>query len=455
MTMRRKQASGSLRLVAVVAVALTALVAGSFGLMSAKEKDTATVYAEFTDASPLIVGNDVKTSGVKVGRVASIEVVDGHARVGLHLDRAALPLHEDAAVNIRPVSLLGERYVELRRGTPSKPAMATGATIPVQRTGRSVDLHEVLDAVDQPTGKALAALMTTLGEGAHGRGKDADAAIRALAPALSDTQSLLEVLDRQSDLLTQLIDQVQPVASAMSADEGRTLDGLVDATDQVMGVAQANQEELAGTLRELPATLVSARRALSELAGVAHETTPTLRALRPTTDDLTDISEELLLFAEAADPALASLPPVLTKAEKLLDKVAPLAVDLRELGPDLEGTARGARPVAEALLHRDLRTVMDFIRNWALTTNGRDGLSHYFRAHVVASPETVTGPIPGGPAGPLAPLTGPNSALDGLLPDLPLLTPKSSGGDSGGGGLLGLNQSQEKSMLSFLIGGSR
>lgn len=454
------------RTIVVVAVGIFALVAGGLGLRAAMKEDTATVYAEFVDASPLIVGNDVKASGVKVGRVSSIEVVDGRARVGLHLDPEVLPIHGDAKVSIRPVSLLGERYVELQRGTPSEPALAVGATIPVSRTSRSVDLDEVLNAVDQPTGKAVAALLTTLGEGVYGHGENADATVRALAPALTDTQALLDVLDRQSTLLTGLVDQVQPVATAMSAEDGRNLDRLVTVTDRVLAVVRANKRQLAGALRELPGTLRSARIALSRLAGVADETTPTLRALRPTTGDLPEISEELLDFADAADPALASLPPVLVKAETLLDQAAPLAADLRQLGPNLAGTARSALPVADALLRRDLRGVMDFIRNWALTTNGRDGLSHYFRAHVVVSPETVTGLTPGGTPDAVEDLLDPPQGGDpGGVPEVPAL-PELPGlpalpgtendvlGDTLGS-ITGLSRTQERSMMHFLVGGAR
>lgn len=484
------------RFVSVAAVCVIALIAAMGGMNEATDRSSATVYAEFTDASPLVVGNDIKVSGVTVGRISSIEVTEGRARVGLQLEDAALPLHKDARVKIRPVSLLGERYVDLDRGTPSKPALEPGATLAVSQTARSVALHQILSSIDQPTGKGLAVLLTTLGEGVRGQGADVDATIRALAPALTDTRALVDVLDRQTALLTDLIDQVQPVASALSADEGRTLNGLLTASDRVLGVAEQNQQELAASMEELPSTLKAARRTLSNLSGVAEETTPTLRSLRPLTDDLTQFSGELLNFADAADPALASLAPVLSKAETLVDEAAPLAADLRAVGPQVEGVAQDARPVLNALMKRDLRDVMDFIRNWALTTNGRDGLSHYFRAHVVASPELVTGLLPGGTPGNSAPKSplgndqGEDSAgSDGLVSDLlggdsGLLSGLLGGGqsaesgdsrDSGGllggllgggqkdakgserdstGGATGLTQDQEKSLLGFLMGGS-
>jgi len=67
------------------------------------------VVAEFRDASPMLVGNDVKLHGVKVGDVAGMTEENGIAKVALELGPEAQPLHTDARATVRPVSLLGER----------------------------------------------------------------------------------------------------------------------------------------------------------------------------------------------------------------------------------------------------------------------------------------------------------------------------------------------------------
>ncbi|HEV7826670.1 MAG TPA: MlaD family protein [Mycobacteriales bacterium] len=445
-----------MRIAAVATVAVVAVTGLTVGVRSQLAAETATLYADFTDVSPLIVGNDVKSRGVKVGQVASIEVHDGRARVGLHLEPAALPVYRDARLTIRPVSLLGERFVALDRGSPARPLLPAGGLIPVRQTGRSTDLDEVLTAVDQPTGAALAALVTTLGEGATGHGKDVDAAVRALAPAMTETRTLVRILDEQNAVLTRLVDRVEPVAGALAVDRGRRLDSLVDSTDVLLRTAAGNREALDATLAELPGTLTEARRTLTELTGVAEATTPTLRRLRPVTGDLTEISAELDRFAAAADPALASLEPVLRRANTLLTEAAPVVRTLEAAGPDLRGAAGSARPVALALIG-NLRNVLDFVRFWALVTNGHDGLSHYFRASFVANTEVVTGPVPGAgkvvPKPQDLPLPG-MPALPSLeipaLPSLEGVLPKLGPDDA-----TGLTPAQEQSMLDHLIGGGK
>ncbi|MEV4731858.1 MlaD family protein [Saccharopolyspora sp. NPDC049426] len=450
-----KMKTPRVRIVGLLAAVIVGTTAGATGIANKGSSDGATIYAEFSDASPLIVGNDVQVGGVKVGQIESIEVQDGRARVGLHLDPKALPVHTDARTTIRPVSLLGERFVALERGTPSAPVIADGGVLPVQQTGRATDLDEVLNTVDKPTGRALAVLVTTLGEGVRGQGKDVDAAVQALSPAMKDTGSLVHVLNEQNALLTSLVDRTQPVASALASDDGRKLDGLVGSTDQVLGAVAANQRAVDSSLAQLPGTLSAARAALSDVSGVAEQTTPTLESMRPTTNNLNAISGELQRFADSADPALASAQPVLQRAQELLDQAAPVVRELEAAGPDLRGTAGSLRPIGTALTS-NLGNVLDFIRFWALTTNGHDGLSHYFRAHLVVSPETALGPAPVAPPAVPPGLTPPPGLPQLPLRQLPLPQLPGLGGSQpagSDGGATGLTADQERSMLDHLVGG--
>ncbi|WP_338051680.1 MlaD family protein [Pseudonocardia acidicola] len=424
---------------------LAATVIGATAGNGGMDKDV--LSAEFTDAGPLIIGNTVKSSGVKIGEVTSISVRNDRALVMMQVQRGAgLPLHADASARIRPVSLLGERYIDLDRGSPSAPILPADQPIPVDRTGSSVDLQDVLNAMDQPTSTALAAMVTTLGEGVNGQGQNIDGAIRALAPELARTDQLVRILNDQNKLLTSLVDRVQPVAGALATDGGANLDRLLDSAHLLLRTTAANRSALEDSLQQLPLTLSRARRTLAQVAGVAEATTPTLASIRPVTDNLTDISGELQQFSEATDPALASLGPVLTEAKQLLDEAAPVVRALRPAGQDLGAVAASTRPIVQQLTE-NLSAVLDFIRFWALTTNGYDGLSHYFRAYVVITPNSLTGPIPGG-----------SHLLDALpqsvnLPNVPGPTGAPVLGQPDAGNPTGLTPAQEQGLMGQLLGG--
>ncbi|HEY0398100.1 MAG TPA: MCE family protein, partial [Acidimicrobiia bacterium] len=72
-----------------------------------------TVKAVFADAGAILPGNDVKVDGVQAGLVKKVRLVGGKAELTLAVGGAFTPLHTDASAAIRPVSLLGERFVDL------------------------------------------------------------------------------------------------------------------------------------------------------------------------------------------------------------------------------------------------------------------------------------------------------------------------------------------------------
>jgi len=450
------------RTVAILTVSVLAMLSVTGFSLLRTEADETTVYAYFRDASPLIKGNDVKMHGVKVGVIDSIEVEDGLARVGLRVEEEARPLYRDARAVVRPVGLLGERFVDLDRGSADQPPIPEGGTIPVAQTSGVTDLDQVLNTVDQPTGAALAALVTTLGEGLRGAGGDASDAIKALEPAMRDTRPLVRLLDEQSQVLRKMVDALAPLTGAVAREDGQRLDRLVGAADTLLRTTARNEPALDQTLARLPGALAEARRTLRALTRASRATTPTLRGLRPTTDNLVQLSKELTAFSRAARPALEGLDPVLEQGLSLLENARPVVESLRRSGPDLSGTARGARPVVTKLLG-NLHNVLDFVKFWALTTSNEDGLSHYFRAHLVINAQAVTGLLPNGGGQQLQGLT--NLGLPAVpgLPDLSGLlgTVKAPLGGLGSllgrsstdGSATGLTAQQEQSLLDTLIGG--
>ncbi|GAA5170809.1 hypothetical protein GCM10023321_68480 [Pseudonocardia eucalypti] len=441
------------RVLATVGVAVVACTAAGGSLAVEATQQRTIVIAEFRDASPMLTGNDVKLHGVKVGEVAAMSEENGIAKVALDLGPEALPIHSDARATVRPVSLLGERYMELDTGTPSAPLLRTGGIIPVSQTGQNTDLDEVLNVFDDKTGQSLAAFVAVLGEGMRGNGADVDAAMKALAPAMTQTDQFVKVLQQQNATLNSLVENLDPVAKSLAQDDGKTLDSLVASTTSLLQTTSTNVQALDATLAELPGSLAAARGTLGHLADTADDTTPLLKDIRPVTDDLKEISDELIYFSESANPAFDKLAPVLDKGTDFLRSAKPVAEQLRQAGPDLVKLSKALNPIVNELAH-NVDNVMNFIRFWALTTNGKDGLSHYFRAHLIFEPSTVTGYVPGG-LGDLG-VGGKDRAPDSGQPKRPELpTGLLQKQPSKDGGVTGLNEKQESGALGFLLGGDK
>jgi phospholipid/cholesterol/gamma-HCH transport system substrate-binding protein len=445
------------------------------------------VTARFVSAAPLVEGNQVKLKGIVVGTIESMRVRNGLAEVTMNLEPAAMPVHSDATFTIRPASLLGERYIDLDRGTAGSPALDTSRIVPVSQTATNVGLEDMLNTLDDPAGHGLAMLVDTLGGGVNGNGEKVDQTITGLAPNMKEVQALTAVLKNQNELIGRLVEDAEPIVGALADQEGDTVDRLVAASDSVLGVTASHQEDLEKTLDKLPDTLEVGRKTLRALSDTADEAAPTLDELEPFTEDLPEISEEMEEFADALDPALATSQPLLEAAEELLVQARRPADDLRIAGPELAQTVKGTEKLVDALT-TNREDVFTFIRNWALNVNGFDGISHYWRIVVTVHPDSWTALLdmlgvripellPTGPSGAAAakPATSTaraesdgnegKAALDvpevvnGVTRPLTGLTEKLTGGSllSGkktqDGSSTGLSKKQESGLLGFLFGG--
>ena len=103
----------------LVLLLFTAIIIVVFGQM---RFDRTTGYsAIFSNASGLRAGQFVRASGVEVGKVSKVELIDGgsQVRVDFNVDRS-LPLFEGTTASIRYLNLIGDRYMELKRGDSDK-----------------------------------------------------------------------------------------------------------------------------------------------------------------------------------------------------------------------------------------------------------------------------------------------------------------------------------------------
>lgn len=467
-----------------VLLVLALLAAGGGLALRARGATTepALVTAHFLDASPLVAGNKVQLNGAVVGSIAAITIVGDGADVVLSLDRAALPLRTDATVRIEPVSLLGERFIALDRGSPSAPVMTEPMVIPRERTGAAVDVDDVISTLDRSTSTGLAALVGTLGESIAGQGGNVARSLDSLPVALSQFDRASVLLNEQNAVLNDLVVSAEKNATAAAG----PMDSLVDSVRSTLGVVAANRRDLDSGLTRMPGALSEARNTLNELATASDNTAEVLSGVRPLTDHLVDTSRELHTFADAARPALKSLPELLERADRMLDEARPVVQDLGPAAERLAETSKSVRSLNHDLIAHPsgvtsaLENTLDFLADWAMSANGFDGLSHYLRFKLLITPSTVGttalsvlpplsdtrndpfNPAPPNPTGPDRSNTKP---LPLLLPPVPNPDGPDNGsyttpggeprtdGSPGSRGATSLTPKQEDNMFSRLLGG--
>ncbi len=177
--------------------------------------------AEVPSAANLVVGNDVRIGGSRVGFVSGIEAKrrdDGStiAVLDLTMERDVSPLPRDSTLIIRPRSALGLKFVEVTRGGDER-GFADGATIPIAAaTPAPVEFDEVLSMFDDDTRDAAAATTTGFGDAFAGRGESINTAIGAFRPLLRDIIPVAQNLSSRDTNVRRFVRELADAAAIVA-----------------------------------------------------------------------------------------------------------------------------------------------------------------------------------------------------------------------------------------------
>lgn len=344
-----------------------------------------TVRAKFRDAAGLKEDSQVKVGGVRVGTVRTLEVAPGNtALVTLALDKTQVGAH--ARAYVRPVNLLGEKYVDLEPGDLHRP-QPSGALIPIARTGTPVELDQVLNTLDASTRVRLQLLLVENGRALAGRGAEFGATLHRLPRSLDQARALVGAFAQDNQALGRLIEESDRVIGAM-AGKRRELGGLIRTTSGVLSALASRDEELAGSVREAAPAFAQLRHTLARLQVTARALGPAAAGLRDSAPQLAATLRALPGFTTAARPALRTtkrLSPTLTR---LGVKATPVVRRLRPVAGRLNEFATALDPVS-ATFDQGIGDLLGYLEGWARAIQVGDGASHMFRNQLVLSPELV------------------------------------------------------------------
>ena len=347
--------------VAILVVAVLLFAAG----------DGYRVQVRLDNASQLVKGNLVKVGGVEVGKVRSLELDDdGSALVELEISDGDLaPLHEGSRVEVRSTSLSGiaNRYVALAPGPNSEKEIPDGGEIPGADAQSEVDLDEVLNTLHPDNLRDLQRAVQGLGTAATGRGRELNAAIAALNPALSQSAATSREVIRDERAFERFLVESAQVVGAVSQ-RRPDVERLVPATGSTLRAIASHTAELDDSLRRLPPTLRLTNTTLVNLRGLVTDLRPAVREARPAAPLLAEFLRRLQPVARrgtAVVPGLrrlidtrgsrqdligvlgampgveATARPALRSAVRTVDDALPVVKEIRPYVPDLLGAFRG------------------------------------------------------------------------------------------------------------------
>jgi len=403
-----------LRIALLIGLGVLLIAAGVWALNSLdsdQEKGDYQVRAMFYNAFTVIPGEQVKSAGVPIGTIASLDVEDRKAAVVLDItDPAFQDFRKDAECTIRPQSLIGERFIEcsLTRerapGQPEAPPLDQIQDGPgkgqlllgPENTVNPIDLDLVNNTLRLPYRQRLTIILNELGTGLAGNGKAINEAVRASNPTLRQVERVLALLAEQNKALVQIAEDGDRALAPLAAKS----ENVADAIDAMNVTAQATAERtepLEQGLQTLPATLREVRPTMLALSDLADQ-------LQPVADDLErsgkDISRAIIGLGglgEEGPEAFKELAITLDQGRDTLLTAKPVLEDAQAFSKDAEPLADNVSQLLVSLRQTGgFEYLMDAFYFTAASSNGFDEDGHYLRAQVMLNECTPYVDVPAG-----------------------------------------------------------
>lgn len=229
---------------ALLAIGTGALFATS--LSACGSGGTTTVRAVFANAQDLYAGNPVDVLGVREGTVTKVVPDGSTVVVTLQIDHGVrLPADVDATLSSPQV--LGTPSVELSPGYTGGPTLASGATIPEQRTTVPVSINRLLldlqQALHKVNPQAVGGVVTNLSQDLANQGA-------GLNQLISQGAGTLQLLADKGNQLGQLNTSLAAITGTLRQQTSQVTTLLQD-YNTVAGVLAANRQPLADAIGEL------------------------------------------------------------------------------------------------------------------------------------------------------------------------------------------------------------
>ena len=278
----------------LVLLLFTAIIIVVFGQM---RFDRTTGYtAIFSNASGLRAGQFVRASGVEVGKVSNVELIEGgnRVKVDFNIDRS-LPLFEETTASVRYLNLIGDRYLELKRGDSDR-RLPAGGTIPVERTEPALDLDALIGgfrplfrALDPDKVNNIASSLITIFQGQGGTINDILDQTASLTTALADRdQAIGEVIRNLNTVLDTTVRHQEQFDETVQNFEV-LITGLRNRADPI-AESTANISDAAGTVADL----------LADNRPLLQDTIGYLEAVQqPLVDERAELNDLLVQFPQA------------------------------------------------------------------------------------------------------------------------------------------------------------
>jgi ABC-type transporter Mla subunit MlaD len=375
------------------------------------------IRAIFDNGAFLVNGEQVRVAGANVGEIESVDVtmpgetvaykegkpvsVPGKAVIVMSItDPSFQDFRQDATCQIRPQSLIGEKFVDCRPTLPRAPGSepppplkqipdgqpgAGEYLLPLGNNGTSVDPDLINDIQTLPYAQRFRLIFNELGAGLAGRGEDIEVLVKRANPVLRDVDRLFGILSAQRNELAQLASDSEAILRPLARERSHVAGFFTNAG----ATAEASAErgaQLEESLRKFPTFLREFRQTMVSLKGFSDAATPVFEDLGTAAPSLTDATRTLTPFSEATTVALKSLGTAGEESGPLFREADPIVRKSTSLAKT------GVVPTTElAKLFTSIKKtkgwdgLVELIYNSTASLNGFDQYGHFGRTLVTLS----------------------------------------------------------------------
>lgn len=357
--------------------------------------DKYTVNAEVPTAALLTPGARVTIAGAQVGKIKSIERADAvgpNAKLKLEItDDRVTPLPNDSVVQIRTRSQVGENYVSVVVGK-SRNTVDDGGNLGVKNAEELVSVDQILSVLQGKTRDRTRTLLREFGAALTGRGTELNQTIRGLNQFAEHGGELVGALHQSKDDTANIVDHLGRLMSAIG-DRGTAIDTIAARGYTAFRAIGDRDAQLGATLRELPSTLASVRRASATVGNVSDRSAPVVRNLAATVADLEPVVRDFRPTAEAGVDLVRAIDPAREPVGNALQEVARLTRHFPKAEEPIEKTICNLNP-ALRYLNPYAKDILTVVYGLGSSSNSYDATGHLIRLLPVLNEGSAAGQSP-------------------------------------------------------------
>ena len=262
--------------------------------------------------------NDVLEGGYRIGYVQSMKPIllptgapGAQLTLALSTNQAKIPVDSTATILSR--SVLGLKYVDIRRGHARK-VFANNATMPASQTSVPVQFYQLLGTYNAPTRAAVQQSLLGSGNVLAGRGAAINDTLAALPRLLDKLAPVTSYLAAPATQLTGFFDALDGFTQTLAPVARQTV-GFIANMATTWQALSANRGALEATIAKSPATLAVGTRSLA--------------VQRPFLVNLTKLGNDLTPAAQELNAALPAVNGAVAAGTRTLARTPPLDAELQ------------------------------------------------------------------------------------------------------------------------------